>query len=105
MDRRKRKKFLERNARKPTNKTVSRLSYNPLTDKKKFTSKLRSDLQAKLIPPIHAPVPTTTIEIGAININGLNVESAWALEQIVEKYHLKVKLVLLTIHLKIKFLC
>ena len=82
--------ILKRKARSRANHFTSRLSYSPNKDKKKFTQKLRTQLQSRSLPPPIPPAPIATMEIGAMNINGLTLESSWALEQIVSKYKLKV---------------
>ena len=83
-------KINARKKRNRSNQIVSRLSYCPTKDKGRYTGKLRAQLQAKELPSTVSPVPISTIEIGAININGMDMESSWALEQIVSKYNLQV---------------
>ena len=83
-------KFNARKKRTRSNQIVSRLSYCPTKDKGRYTGKLRAQLQAKELPSPASTVPISTIEIGAININGMDMESSWALEQIVSKYNLQV---------------
>ena len=90
MDKRKTRKFLERERKRSTNKTISRLVYNPGRDKGKFVSGLRKKLQTRVVPPKPHPPPSTTLRIGAININGLTSDSGWAAEQLIKKYELKV---------------
>ena len=90
MDNRLKKKIGRRKKRTRDNQILSRLTYCPKKDKGRFTEKLRAKLQQKVIHVPLPPVPTTTIEIGAININGMDMESSWALEQIVSKYSLQV---------------
>ena len=80
MDRRLRKKFNARKKRTRSNQIVSRLTYCPTKDKGRYTGKLRAQLQAKELPSPVSPVPISTIETGAININGMDMESSWALE-------------------------
>ena len=82
--------FKKRKARSRANQFTSRLTYSPNNDKMKFTKKLRAQLQSMSLPPPDQPAPIPTLEIGSININGLSLESSWALEEIVSKYNLKV---------------
>lgn len=90
MDDSTRKKYEKRKARSRANHVSNRLTYCPRTDKNKFTKKLRAQLQSMPVPPSVPLATTVTMEIGAININGLSMESSWALEEIVSKYNLKV---------------
>ena len=84
MDKRKKRKFLERA------KTISRLVYHPGRDKGKFVSGLRRKLQSRVVTPQSEPPVATTLKIGAININGLTLDSGWAAEQLIKQYELKV---------------
>ena len=90
MDKRKTRKFIEREKRRSTRKTVARLGYNPKKDKGQFTAKLRRELQAKTLPVRKSPPVSTTLKVGAINVNGLSLDSGWAMEQIIHQYGLKV---------------
>jgi hypothetical protein len=68
-----------------TNKIVDRLTYSPLKHKQKFTKKLRSSLQAKA-PTVITPTSSPHyIKFGSININGLDLEANWAVEQLISK--------------------
>ena len=90
MDKRTCRKVLKRQSRGRPPKTVSRLGYNPVKDKGKFTAGLRRQLQTRSIPDPKPSTPKTFFNVGAININGLSLESSWALEQIITNYDLKV---------------
>ena len=90
MDKRTCRKVLKRQSRRRPSKTVSRLGYNPAKDKGKFTAGLRRQLQTRNIPDPKPPTPKTFFNVGAININGLSLESSWALEQIITNYDLQV---------------
>ena len=83
------RKFLKRKAKTRSNHITSRLTYNPL-HKGKFTNQLRSKLQSEERCPPIITIPPPSMVIGAININGLDIDSPWALGQIVSKYNLKV---------------
>ena len=90
MDKRTCRKVLKRQSRRCPPKTTSSLAYNPAKDKGKFTAGLRRQLQTRTFPAPKPPSPKTCINVGAININGLSLESSWALEQIITNYDLKV---------------
>ena len=90
MDKRKTRKFLVRERRRSTKKTIARLGYDPERDKGKFVGGLRRRLQARTIPSRLEPPVSSTLKVGAININGLSLDSGWAMEQIILKYELKV---------------
>ena len=90
MERNPKHKFKKRKARSRANQFSRRITYSPTNDKMKFTKTLRAQLQSRSLPPPTLPAPIPTLEIGSININGLSLESSWALEEIVSKYKLKV---------------
>ena len=90
MDNRKTRNFLDRERRRSTKKTIARLGYNQKRDKGKFIGGLRRELQARATKVPQQPRVSSTLDIGAININGLSLDSGWALEQIILKYKLKV---------------
>ena len=90
MDKRKTRNFLQRERRRSTKKTIARLGYNPQRDKGKFIGGLRRELQARSLNVPQYPPVSSKLKIGAININGLSLDSGWALEQIILKYNLKV---------------
>ena len=85
------RKAKNRVARTRPNNLRNRLTYCPNRDKNKFTRKLRDTLQSMPTVPVLPSAPACTIEVGAINIDGLDMETPWALSQIVDKYNLKVK--------------
>jgi exonuclease III len=75
-----------------TKKIVGRLTYSPQKHKQQFTNRLRKTLQAKTSIPTPAAAPSTTIKFGSININGLDLEAAWAIEQFLTKKKFDVSL-------------
>ena len=75
-----------------TNKIVGRLTYSPQKHKQQFTKRLRKTLQAKTSIPTPVAAPSTTIKFGSININGLDLEAAWAIEQFLTKKKFDVSL-------------
>ena len=63
-------------------KIVDKLTYNPLKHKQKVTRALRQKPQKKNIPPEkQASPPPPTIKFGSFNVNGLDTEAAWAIEE------------------------
>ena len=66
-------------------KIVGRLTYNPLKHKQKNTKKLREKLQKKPLSDNKPIIPSPKLKFGAINVNGLDVEGAWAVEQILKR--------------------
>ena len=79
--------LISQRAKKPnTSKIIDRLTYSPHKHKQKFTNKLRTHLQARA-PTVTAPTvaPPQSIKFGSININGLDLEANWAIEQLITK--------------------
>ena len=70
-----------------TNKIQDRLTYCPQKHKQKYVKSLRLKLASstpqkpKLDPP-----PKTSLKVGSININGLDLEATWAVEQLLDKH-------------------
>ena len=79
---------LEYNARKKlqTNKIMDRLTYSPVKHKQRKVKELRQRLQKK--PSIHEPritTPPIKTKFGSFNVNGLNLEACWAVQELLEK--------------------
>ena len=67
-----------------TNKLVDRLTYIPSKHKQKFTRELRNRLQKKsIIPPKSKECPNT-LKFGSHNINGLDLEASWAVNELLK---------------------
>ena len=69
-------------ARVETRKIVDRITYNPIKHKNKFTRGLRKKLQQKEMQTPAPPKPSASLNFGSLNINGLDIEAAWAVEQL-----------------------
>ena len=80
----------ERSFKQRSRKIVTRLTYNPLKHKQRFTKNLRQKLASKTIIPEKVHVPGTSLKIGSININGLDFEASWAVEQLIGKHNFDV---------------
>ena len=73
----------KRNAkRKRTTKIIDRLTYSPSKHKRKEVRKLIKIQQEKHIPPSKPPKTTNTLKFGSFNLNGLDLEAGWAIEQL-----------------------
>ena len=62
-----------------------KITYNPKKHKQKKTRSLRKQLQQKdcQASPSITPVPDT-LKFGSFNVNGLDVEAAWAVEKLLK---------------------
>ena len=79
-------------AKKPqTNKIIDRITYNPVTHKQKVTRNLRQKLQRKKILQPNQALPPTSLKFGSFNINGLDLETCWAVEELLKKRGFDVK--------------
>ena len=85
------KSQIKRRLRKAnTNKIIGKITYSPKKHKQALTKKLRRNLQTK-DPIVHNPVVEhVSIKFGSININGLDMEAGWAVEQLIAKKKLDV---------------
>ena len=77
--------FLLRHNKPQTNKITDRLTYIPKKHKQKVRAALRQKLQQKAIKPVK-PVPLPSVlKFGSFNVNGLDLEAAWAVEQLLKQ--------------------
>ena len=82
--------FKSRQRKLQTNKVVDRITYNPRKHKQKVTRSLRQRLQASRFPAPGTPHQTTTLKFGSFNLNGLDLETSWAVEELVKKHEFDV---------------
>ena len=74
-----------------TTKLQDRLTYCPQKHKQKNVRLMRQKLSTRAPPkPRIEPPPKTTIRFGSLNINGLDLEATWAVEQLLETHSLDV---------------
>ena len=66
-----------------TNKIIDRLSYSPLKHKHKERRKLRQKLQARRLLPNTEPEPKCFLKFGSLNVNGIDLEVNWAINQLI----------------------
>ena len=81
----KHQEYQKRQHKANTNKIIGKITYNPKKHKQKDKKKLCAKLQEQKIPDIHPVSPPTTLKFGAFNINGLDLEVSWAVEELLEK--------------------
>ena len=75
----------DRHARKVgkrTTKLIDRLTYSPAKHKRKEVRKLLKTQQEKQTPLPKSPTPKNTLKFGSFNVNGLDLEAGWAIEQL-----------------------
>ena len=83
--RKKRLATLQRQKKKSqTNKIIDRLTFSPEKHKQKTIRKLRQQLQEKNLPSIRPSTPPTSLKFGSFNINGMDLETAWAVEELLK---------------------
>ena len=81
-----RKRYKKRKTKATTNKLIDRLTFNPQKHKQKVTRKLRQTLQRKTLPtPAPATESITTLKFGSFNVNGLDLEALWTVEQLLSR--------------------
>ena len=79
-------RYVQKRAKVQTNRILDRITYNPKKHKQKVTRSLRQKLQKNRLPDPEPIRPTTTMKFGSFNINGLDLETSWAVEEIVKKH-------------------
>ena len=76
----------ERQANKrQSNKIVDRLTYSPNKQKQKSAKAMRNRIQDKVIPPPQPTIAPTALKFGSFNVNGLDLEAGWAVQQLLSK--------------------
>ena len=78
----KRNPTIARQNKTNSKKIVDRLTYNPLKHKQTATKTLRAKLQQKKMTEKKQAIPSPKIKFGSFNVNGLDIEAAWAVEQL-----------------------
>ena len=79
--------------KKSTNKIIDRLTYSPEKHKQKSVKKMRMSLQTKTLPPTKKPCPPpTTMKFGSMNVNGLDHETGWAVQQLLKNREINVSI-------------
>ena len=81
-----RARIVKNRAKMQTNKIMDRLTFNPKKHKQKKTKSLRQKLQQKAPPDPRPSSEKTSLRFGSFNLNGLDLETAWAVEQLVDKH-------------------
>ena len=70
-------------SKKRTSKIIDRITYSPEKHKQKYTKRLRRKLETRVNQDAKTnPAPSTSIKFGSININGLDLEASWAVDQL-----------------------
>ena len=78
-------RLVTKRAKAQTNKIVSKLTYSPAKHKNKVVKHMRMRLQQKTIRVPDPPQPKTTLKFGSFNVNGLDLEVGWAVQQLIMK--------------------
>ena len=70
-----------------SNKIIDKLTYVPERHKQKFVNKLRQKLAQKpSLKPSSNQQPSSSLKIGSININGLDLEAHWAVQELLNEH-------------------
>ena len=64
---------------------MDRITFTPTKHKQKVRRKMRQDLQMKKVQPSRQSDPATSLKFGSFNINGLDIEAAWAVEELLKE--------------------
>ena len=66
-----------------TNKIIDRLGYSPAKHKHKVKKKMMQKLQARVMTPPVEREPKSYLKFGSFNINGMDIEVNWAINQLI----------------------
>ena len=88
-----------------TTKIMDRLTYSPKKHKQRRVKDMRERLQSKAPPPASKPLPPPTkLKFGSFNVNGLDLEACWAVQELLDKRGFDVSCILLQHNILIKFI-
>ena len=73
----------QRQGKKRTSKIIDRLTYSPNKHKNKKAREMREKLQKQIRPKENIPSTKETLKFGSFNVNGLDIEARWAVEQLI----------------------
>ena len=77
--------YQAKNRKADSRKIVGRIAYNPIKHKQKKVRAMREKLQKRDVPGVPPdPDPTESLKFGSFNVNGLDLEAAWAVENILK---------------------
>ena len=76
--------------RKRTSKYIDRLTYDPSRHNRKEVRKRLQTLQVRQMEEHVPPDPKQVVKFGSININGLDLDSGWAVQELLKKKELDV---------------
>ena len=85
-------RFVKNKARIQTNKIMDRLTFNPKKHKQKKVKGLRQKLQQKALADLKPRSEKTSMQFGSFNLNGLDLETAWAVKELVSKHGFDVQI-------------
>ena len=85
-------RFVKNKARIQTNKIMDRLTFNPKKHKQKKVKGLRQKLQQKALADLKPRSEKTSMKFGSFNLNGLDLETAWAVKELVSKHGFDVQI-------------
>ena len=71
-------------AKAQTNKIISKLTYCPAKHKNKKLREMRTKLQKKRAQEPRSSRRTTTLKFGSFNVNGLDLEVGWTIQQLLK---------------------
>ena len=71
-----------RSNRVQTNKIIDRITFNPQKHGNKVKKKLRQKLGKGSTAPQLPITPAASLKFGSLNINGLDLEASWAVDQL-----------------------
>ena len=90
-----RRKIASKKAKPDTRKIVGRITYNPKKHKERKTRELRQQLQKKQLQRVVEREPSASLKFGSLNINGLDIEASWAVEQLLRSKDFDVSIIFL----------
>ena len=80
-NRRKSRQFTKRN-NISTNKIADTLTYSPKKHKMKALRAMRQKLETRTLPTIKPPDAKKTLKFASFNVNGLDLEFGWTIQQL-----------------------
>ena len=77
-------RYVNKRAKAQTNKIISKLTYSPAKHKNQKIRALRLKQRKKAVQDQSVPRPTPKLKFGSFNVNGLDLEVQWTIQQLLQ---------------------
>ena len=90
--------FKKRQKKLQTNKVIDRITFNTKVHKQKRMKRMRQALQQREIKdPPSSKLSSPSLKFGSFNINGLDIETSWAVGELLKRHEFDVLILIITL--------